>query len=56
MRAAGVVDRLYNDAASRIEKNMRSQMSIRAMQSQAVEQPDPHTYRPAISEASKAIS
>ena len=32
VKAPSVVDRLYNDASSRIERNMKSQMSIRSMQ------------------------
>ena len=50
-----VVDRLYNDAHSRIERNMKSQMSIRSVQNKSDTQ-DPYTFHPAIADTSKVLA
>ncbi len=56
MQADNVVDRLYNDASSRIEKNMKSQMSIRNMAANDSMTSDPYTFTPAISDTSKLLA
>jgi len=50
-----VAERLYSDAASRIERNMKSQMTIRSMQNQSAAS-DLYTFHPAISDASKMMA
>ena len=58
IKNANVVDRLYNDASSRIERNMKSQMSIRSVQNQSMMSGnnDAYTFHPAISDASKVLA
>ena len=53
---ATINERLYNDAQQRIEKNMKSAMSVRDIQSQTLQSDDPHTFHPVISDTSNILA
>ena len=50
------MDRLYNDAANRIERNMQKSMTIHETQHNKSTTSDPYTFHPNVNQISKLLA